>query len=494
MSVDIYFYNTLTRQKEKFTPIDPNLVRMYTCGPTVYRDVHLGNFRTYIMADLVRRVLSYNGYRVKKIQNITDVGHMRRNEDNPEVFDPVIKAALESGKTPLEITQTYTRQFWEDSRRLNIIDADVYPKASEHIEEIIFMVEELMKKGYAYDTGENIYFNVGKHLSYGKLSGNTLEKMDKLLEAVRVASETDKSDSADFVLWKRVSPDYLMKWDSPWGLGSPGWHIECSAMSIKYLGKHFDIHTGGEDNIFPHHEDEIAQSEAFSGGKFVNHWLHGGHLTVNGEKMARRRGNVYLVTDLISKGFNPLAFRYLTFNSYYRSKMNFTWEALSAVQRALDKLYDLFGLGRPSDQDPTHGVERDNHGLPGAVSVNPVSLSAERLIGCAEFEERFLAAVNDDLDLPKALSVVWELVKSTYPPSAKKASLLKFDSVLGLGFSRIATATLTISQEIQRLVTQREEARQLGDFVRADELRRQIGEAGFQIDDTPDGSKVKKGV
>ncbi len=489
--MDICFYNTLTRRKEKFSPIKPDLVRMYTCGPTVYRDVHLGNFRTYIMADLVRRVLSSNGYSVKKVQNITDVGHMRRNEDSPEVFDPVIKAALESGKTPLEITQTYTRQFMQDSQRLNIIDADVYPKASEHIEEIILMVKELMKKGYAYDTGENIYFDVGKHLSYGKLSGNTLERMDKLLEAVRVASETDKSDSADFVLWKRVSPDYLMKWDSPWGLGSPGWHIECSAMSIKFLGKHFDIHTGGEDNIFPHHEDEIAQSEAFSGEKFVNHWLHGGHLTVNGEKMARRRGNVYLVDDLLSKGFNPLAFRYLTFNSYYRAKMNFTWESLAASAKALGRLYEILAPQPYPLQGPDPGSGSDNQALESSNSANTVSLISEHLIGCAEFEEKFLAAVNDDLDLPKALSIVWELVKSDYPVSAKKASLLKFDSVLGLSLGAQPRSEIIIPAAVRQLVEDREKERRIGNFEVSDKIRVQVEQLGFTIKDGPTGPQVR---
>ena len=469
--MDLYFYNTLTRQKEKFVPIDPGQVKMYTCGPTVYRDIHIGNLRTYIMADLVRRVLEYNGYSVKKIQNITDVGHMRRNEENQEAFDPVIKSALERGKSPLEITSSYTDQFLQDSRRLNIVDADLYPKASDHIPQIIQIVKDLLAKGIAYDTGENIYFNVGQFAAYGRLSGNTLEKSEKLLEAVRVASETDKSDSADFVLWKRVDQSYLMKWESPWGLGTPGWHIECTAMSIQYLGRHLDIHTGGEDNIFPHHEDEIAQSEAWTGEKFVNYWLHGGHLLTDGEKMARRRGNVYLVQDIVDRGLSPLAFRYLTLTAGYRSKMNFTWEALEGSQRALDRLC--------------------------AIAASPPDLPASSpdtgpLIGCAEFEERFLKAVGDDLDLPKALSIVWELVKSDYPVRAKRASLLRFDRVLGLGLDKSSIPVYQIPSEVADLVKQREEARSEKNFDFSDTLRRKVEDLGFTIEDGPSGPKVHK--
>ncbi|MCL5004016.1 MAG: cysteine--tRNA ligase [Patescibacteria group bacterium] len=484
--MDIYIYNTLTRQKEKFVPVDPNLVRMYTCGPTVYRDVHIGNYRTYLMADFARRVLEYNGYRVKKIQNITDVGHMRRNETNPEAFDPVIMAALESGRKPLEITQSYTEQFLADNERLNIQPADVYPKASDHIEEIIEVVKELLNKGFAYDSGENIYFDVKKFKDYGELSGNTLTKMEKLLEAVRVASETDKTDSADFVLWKRVDPQYLMKWDSPWGLGTPGWHIECTAMSLKYLTSVFsdrlpdnrihltiDLHTGGEDNIFPHHEDEIAQSESFTGQKFVNIWLHGGHLTVEGEKMARRRGNVFLVQDLVDRGFDPLSFRYLTMTSYYRSKMNFTWDSLAASQKALDKIYQLVKSGPAPIQhsDPSYAKE-------------------QVLIGCAEYEQRFLEAVNDDLNMPKALAVVWDLVKSDYPLSAKKASLFKFDKVLGLRLKETSEKPEEVPSGVLQLVEERENSRNNKEFARADELRGKIEDLGFTVEDTPKGPKI----
>src|SRR3989344_8141741 len=325
---DIFLTNTLTRKKEKFMPIKKGQVGIYTCGPTVYRDIHIGNFRTYLMADILKRALIYSGFKVKHIKNITDVGHMRTDDASDAAFDPVITEALKQGKTPQEIAETYTKQFFEDEKKLNILPANEYPKATAHIKEMIELTKILLDKGYAYETSGTVYLNVKKFKNYGKLSGNTLNKMDKLLEAVRVATETDKKDSADFALWKKAEKGRTLKWDSPWGEGFPGWHIECSAMSMKYLGPSFDIHTGGEDNIFPHHEDEIAQSEAATGKKFVNFWLHGGFLLVDREKMARRKGNVFTISTIEEKGFNPLAFRYLVLTTHYRSRLNFTWKSL----------------------------------------------------------------------------------------------------------------------------------------------------------------------
>src|SRR4030067_3010449 len=347
---EIYLTNTLTRKKEKFVPIKKGEVGIYSCGPTVYRDIHIGNLRTYLAADILKRILIYNGYEVNHIKNITDVGHMRTDEGQGQAFDPIIIEALEQGKTPQQIAETYTQKFFEDEKSLNILPADTFPKATEHIKEMIALTKTLLDKGYAYQTDgtvldaeggagrENteklkvskygtVYFNVKKFTDYGHLSGNTLNKMGKLLEAVRVATETDKKDSADFALWKKAEKERNLKWESPWGEGFPGWHIECSAMSMKYLGPHFDIHTGAEDNIFPHHEDEIAQSEAATGEKFVNYWIHAGFLLVNGKKMARREGNVYTINDISEKGFNPLAFRYLSLTAHHRSRLNFTWDS-----------------------------------------------------------------------------------------------------------------------------------------------------------------------
>src|SRR3989344_3703517 len=376
-------YNTLARKIEEFRPIDPSAssgqaVGIYTCGPTVYREVHIGNFRTYIGADILRRVLMYNGFRVVHIKNITDVGHMRNigNAHHRQQIDPIIEEALKMGKTPEEIAAHFTKIYLEDEKKLNILPATVYPKATDHIKEMIEIIKILISKGFAYEVGGTVYFDVKKFKNYGKLSGNTLSKMDNLLKAVRVSLETDKKDSIDFALWKNAEKDRLIKWDSPWGEGFPGWHIECSAMSIKYLGDTFDIHTGGEDLVFPHNEDEIAQSEAATGKKFANYWVHGGYLLIEGEKMSRSKGNVYAISEIEEKGFEPLSFKYLTLTVHYKSKMNFSWDGLEAAQTALNNLRNI------------------------------VSNWNKPKIGCAEYEEKFLEAINDDLNIPKAMAVV----------------------------------------------------------------------------------------
>ena len=459
-------YNTLSRKVEAFKPIDPQKVGIYTCGPTVYREVHIGNFRTYIGADILRRVLMYNDYRVIHIKNITDVGHMRRMEEGGEQIDPVIEEALREGKTPQEIAEHFTKIYLDDEKKLNILPATVYPKATDHIKEMIEIIKILLKKGYAYNVDGTVYFNVKKFKNYGKLSGNTLDKMDNLLKAVRISVETDKKDSADFALWKKAENDRLMKWDSPFGVGFPGWHIECSAMSIKYLGDTFDIHTGGEDLIFPHNEDEIAQSQGASGKKFANYWVHGGYLLVDDEKMSRSKGNIYTLSDLKKHGFEPLAFRYLTLMTHYKSKMNFTLEALAGAQTALNHLREIaLGFDNPK-------------------------------IGCAEYEERFLKAINDDLDMPKALSIVWELVKSDYPDSAKAQSLFKFDKVLGLDLERskelLKKKEEPIPDEILELVREREELRRKKRYHLADQIRHKIKKLGYDIEDLPAGKAGKK--
>ncbi len=498
---DIFLTNTLSRTKEKFGPIKKGQAGIYTCGPTVYRDIHIGNFRTYLMADILRRVLIYNGYKVKHVKNITDVGHMRTDERAGIVVDPVIAEALKQGKTPQEIAETYTKKFFEDEKRLNILPANVYPKATEHVQEMIELTKTLLNKGYAYETDGTvldaevgakrekagirsetehksfgtIYFNVKKFANYGKLSGNTLNKMDKLLKAVRVATETDKKDSADFALWKKAEKGRTLKWPSPWGEGFPGWHIECSAMSMKYLGQTFDLHTGGEDNIFPHHEDEIAQSEAATGKKFVNYWLHGGFLLVDGKKMAKREGNVYTISDLAGHGHNPLSFRYLVLTAHYRSRLNFTGKALAAAENALNNLYREISLYAGESE----------------AKIAPLRQGFEGQ-GCAEYESRFLESINNDMDMPSALSVVWELVRSDYPPGAKLKSLYKFDQVLGLDFERRALEATKIPAEIKELMSKREEARKQNDFEAADKIRKEIKALGYEVVDTKSGQKLKK--
>ena len=460
-------YNTLTRQIEDFKPISPPNVGIYTCGPTVYREVHIGNFRTYLMSDFLRRSLEYNGFNVTHIKNITDVGHMRRLDQGHHAIqiDPIIKEALDQGKTPQEIANYYTDIYLKDEENLNIKKATKYPKASEHVKEMIEIIKILLKKDLAYETEGTVYFNVKKFKTYGQLSGNTLDKMDKLLKAVRVSVETDKKDSVDFALWKKAEKGRLMKWDSPWGEGFPGWHIECSAMRIKYLGDTIDIHTGGEDLIFPHHEDEIAQSEGASGVRFVNYWLHGGYLLVDNEKMSRSKGNVYTIGDLEKKGFDALSFRYLTMMTHYRTKMNFTFEALQGAQTALNRLRaDIANWEKPK-------------------------------IGCAEYEQRFLEAINNDLNMPEALSIVWELVKSDYPTSAKAESLFKFDEVLGLGLaetkpSAISNQPSEVPQKVMTMVKEREDLRRQKRYHLSDQLRNKIKKMGYNVIDTEKGSFV----
>ena len=469
-------YNTLTRKIEDFKPIDSQKVGIYTCGPTVYREVHIGNFRTYIGADILRRVLMYRGHRVVHIKNITDVGHMRNtgtdhgSAGSPQVkqIDPIIEEALREGKTPQEIAEHFTKLYLGDEKKLNILPATVYPKATENVAEMIEIIKVLVKKGFAYEVDGTVYFNVKKFKNYGKLSGNTLSKMDNFLKAVRVSLETDKKDSIDFALWKKAGRDRLIKWDSPWGVGFPGWHIECSAMSIKYLGDTFDIHTGGEDLIFPHHEDEIAQSEAATGRKFANYWVHGGYLLVSEEKMSRSKGNVYTVSDIEKKKFDPLAFRYLTLTIHYKSKMNFTFKALEAAQTALNHLREI------------------------------VSQYDAPKIGCAEYEERFLEAINDDLNIPKALGIVWELVKSDYPTSARAESLFKFDKILGLDLENakdyIKKEEEPIPQKIAELIEEREELRKKKRYHLADQVRHRIKKLGYDIQDNDGGSMTIKKI
>ncbi|MBI2622071.1 cysteine--tRNA ligase, partial [Candidatus Microgenomates bacterium] len=373
---------------------------------------------------------------------------------------------------PQQIAEYYTELFWQDEKKLNILPPERYTKATEHIEEMIAMIKTLVSKGFAYEIGGTVYFDVKKFKNYGRLSGNTLDKMDKLLRAVRISVETDKKDSADFALWKKAEEGRAASWNSPWGRGFPGWHIECSAMSMKYLGETLDIHTGGEDNVFPHHEDEIAQSEGVSGKQFVRYWVHTKFLLIDGQKMARSKGNVYTISDLEERGFTALDFRFLTLMTHYRAKMNFTWEALSGAQTALNRLREeVEGWSEPK-------------------------------IGCAEFEQKFQEAINDDLNMPEALAVMWKLVKSDYPTSAKAESLFKFDQVLGLDLKRKLETTLRQSSgqgnkklevpvEVVRLVQEREELRRQKRFHLADQLRNKIKKMGYQIEDDDENGKTR---
>ncbi|MCE2464106.1 MAG: cysteine--tRNA ligase [Dehalococcoidia bacterium] len=455
-------YNTLSKRVEEITTLEPGVVRMYTCGPTVYRYAHIGNLRTYLMADWIRRILEHGGYKVIHAKNITDVGHMRQ-EMLETGGDKVILAALAEGKTPEEIAQFYADTFHRDESKLNILPAHHFPWATDHVQEMIAVIERLFENGYAYQAGDNVYFDVSKFSDYGKLSGNV---QAGLMEGVRSEVDPLKRDPRDFTLWKTAEPGREMKWDSPWGEGFPGWHIECSAMSTKYMGEQLDVHTGGVDNIFPHHEDEIAQSEAAFGKPFVRHWVHGQHLLADGVKMAKSAGNEFILDDLEQRGFDPMSFRYLCLTLRYRHRMNFTFSALKAAERALTSLRDRVWEWR---------------NLP---------LLAKQPEEAEEWKARFTNAVNDDLDLPGGLGLTWATVRSGLPDQAKLSLLLDFDRILGLRLGDVP-ARYDLPGEIQSTVAERTGLRQQADYQRADELRSVISSHGYIVGDGMSETKVR---
>jgi cysteinyl-tRNA synthetase len=454
----IRLYNSLTRQVEPLEPITPGRVTIYTCGSTVYRYAHIGNLRTYLFGDLLRRTLEYLGYDVLYVKNITDVGHMRETGE-----DPILLAAEHEGKSPIAIAEFYTEAWLEDERLLNIRPPDVMPKATDHIAEMLTLTSTLLESGLAYEVGGNVYFDVSAFPAYGQLSG---QRVDEMRSGTRVDVEPDKRDAVDFALWKRAEPDRLMKWPSPWGDGFPGWHIECSAMSMKYLGERFDIHTGGIDLKFPHHEDEIAQSEGATGHRVVNAWMHGEFLTLDDAKMARSVGNVIRVTDLPSKGFQPLDFRYLALTAHYRSKLDFTYDAMQAAAAGLRRL-------RRAVSD-------------GAADETRVDLSAEPMAG---YRARFVEAISDDLAMPKAIAVAHVVAADgDLAPGARRGLLLDFDQVLGLDLDAPAEA---VGRELPagaaELLERRAAARAAGDYETSDALRSELSEIGVEVRDTPEG-------
>ncbi|MGB2693997.1 MAG: cysteine--tRNA ligase [Dehalococcoidia bacterium] len=447
----LQLYNTLTRRKEPFASLEPGRVGIYSCGPTVYRDVHIGNLRTYLLADWLRRVLESRGFAVTHVKNITDVGHMRQEMlDRGE--DKVIAAAVAAGKTPEQIAESYTQSFLRDESALGIKPAHVFPRATEHVEQMIAITQRLIERGLAYEVEGNVYFDVARFPAYGQLSGNTGEA---LLEGVRAEADPLKRDPRDFALWKAAEPGRAMKWPSPWGDGFPGWHIECSAMSTHHLGERFDIHTGGVDNVFPHHEDEIAQSEGALGHQVVSQWVHGQHLLVDGLKMAKSTGNVYTLPDLQVRGFDPFAFRYLCATVHYRHRLNFTFPSLRAAAVGLNRLRQEAFLAVQSSNGNGGRGER--------------------------WEEAFGEALEDDLHLPRALAIVWQLVRSDAPAGVKARLLHAFDQVLG--FDLFATAS-DVPKAVRVLVDERQELRKRAAFDEADALRQRIAAAGFQVRDT----------
>ena len=464
--MDIYFYNTLTRQKDKFIPIDKNEVKIYSCGPTVYKDATIGNMRTNIFQDVLRRVLKYNGYKIKHVMNITDVGHLVSDGDEGE--DKMIKSAKEEHKTPLEIAEHYTKLFFQDLKDLNIEMPEIICKATEHIPEMLEYVKKLVKNGYAYETSTAIYFDISKLDKYPILSNLDIEEQKA---GARVDVDPEKRNPYDFALWIKAPENHLMKWDSPWGPSYPGWHIECSAMGQKYLGEQFDIHTGGIDLIPTHHENEIAQSKGACGKIPANYWLHGEYLLINGGKMSKSLGNVYLIKDIKDRGYDPIVYKLLCYSCSYRIKLNFTWEGMEATSKSLNRL-------RNGYKTHIEGKEK---------------LDEEDRKRLEEIEHNFHEAINDDMNMPLAMSYVWEAVRYNKKSPEVADSLLKFDTVLGLKVDKEPEQEeIEIPQEVLDLMKQRKQARQEKNWTESDRLRDLIKEKGYEVKDTKDGMDISK--
>ncbi|MFA6077663.1 MAG: cysteine--tRNA ligase [Candidatus Paceibacterota bacterium] len=460
----IRIYNTLIRDKAFFEPIHEGEVYMYHCGPTVYDYAHIGNMRAYVFADILRRTFEWNKYKVKQIINITDVGHPSSDEDDGE--DKIETASQREHKSAEEVAKFYTDIFFSDLKKLNVNTTDtIFPRASEHIPEQIELVRILEEKGFAYKTSKGIYFDTMKFPDYGKLA---LLDIKNLREGARVEINPEKRNPTDFSLWK-FSPTpgvRQQEWDSPWGIGFPGWHIECSAMSMKYLGNHFDIHTGGVDHISVHHTNEIAQSEAATGEHLANYWMHSAFLSIDGQKMSKSIGNFTTLTDIEKSGISPLAFRYFLLGTNYRMPLNFTWSALSGAEKALLGIYreaSLFPKGGTVDED---------------------------------FSSRFKDVINNDFNTPQALALIFELLRSPLPPETKFATLLEFDKVLGLDIENSQVVTTIPDEEVpipvKNLIDEREIARAKKDFERSDLIRTEIAKLGYLVDDSAEGPKVTK--
>ncbi|MEM0465934.1 MAG: cysteine--tRNA ligase [Candidatus Pacearchaeota archaeon] len=449
-------YNTLGRKKQIFKPINPPYVGMYSCGPTVYSYQHIGNLRCYIFSDILKRVLLYNGYNVKHVINVTDVGHLTSDADEGE--DKIEKAALKEGKKASEISKYYFNIFREDLKKVNVIEPEIWSWASEHIKEQIELIKKLEEKGYTYRTSDGIYYDTNKFIDYGKLALLSKEG----LKAGKRVDMGEKRNKTDFALWKfSVKPGIRQQeWNSPWGIGFPGWHIECSAMSSKYLGEQFDIHTGGEDHIPIHHTNEIAQSEAAFGKKpWVKYWLHCAFLLSKGEKVSKSKGGLYTISELLEKGYKPLDYRYFCLTAHYRSQLDFSLEKLDNAKNTYQRLKNICS--------EIKNDEKTNE----------------------KYLKDFQKAINDDLNIPAALAVLWKLIRDE-KAQGKFYTIEKMDSVLGLDL--LKKEEIEIPDEVKKLIKEREDARKKKDFKKSDELRNEIKNLGFKIDDTKEGTKVSK--
>ena len=451
-------YNTLTRKKEDFLPLEGNTVRMYSCGPTVYSYAHIGNLRAYLFMDLLRRVLKYNGYELKHVMNITDVGHLTSDADEGE--DKMEKAAKAQNKSPWEIAAMYTEEFFKDFGRLNIDKPEIIAKATEHITEMLEYAQEIVKNGYGYETSNGIYFDISKLDTYGMLSGISLEDQ---LAGARIAVDDEKRSPLDFAIWIKAPENHIMKWESPWGMSYPGWHLECSAMGRKYLGDVFDIHTGGEDHIPIHHENEIAQAKGATGKIPAKWWMHVAFLTVDGGKMSKSLGNCYRIEELKEKGFDPLAYRYFCLNSHYKSKLNFTFDGLKSAQTALNRLRS--------------GVKQHFEGN--------ANVSAEEI---NKYKEQFSEAINDDLNAPKALAILWEVIRKEEKSKEYLELIKDFDRVLGLDLdiekiNNLPSEEEELSDEVKALIEERNIARANKNWSEADRIRDILTGMGVKISD-----------
>ena len=468
----MFFYNTLSKKKEEFKPIDKNEVRMYSCGPTVYNYAHIGNLRTYIFMDILSKTIRKNGYNLKHVMNITDVGHLVSDADDGE--DKMQKASERENKSPYEIADFYTKAFLRDLKKLNIRKPDIIAKATEHIPEMIDYVQQIVDNGYAYETSSGLYFDISQLPSYGILSGKKLEGEKA---GARINIDEEKKNPFDFAIWKKAPKNHIMQWDSPWGRSYPGWHIECSAMSRKYLGEQFDIHTGGVDHIPIHHENEIAQAMGHNGKIPANYWMHGEFLLVDNGKMSKSLGNIYTIEELEDRGFDALDYRYFCLNSSYRSTLNFTFEGLKSAKKGLARLRQCVKL---------HSVSNNN--------VNDEEIN--------KYRKRFLDAMNDDLDSPNALSIIWEIARKEYK-SKKYADLIgEMDEIMGLDISiekildrehkEEEKLKNELDDDIKKLIDEREIARQHKEWEKADFIRHELEKRGIRIKDTREGMKIEK--
>ncbi len=468
-------YNTLTKQKEAFEPLYPGKVGMYTCGPTVYGKIHIGNLRAYLLADMLRRYFEYAGFEVRAIKNITDVGHLTADDvaQGDSGDDKMIAQALKEKKTPQEIAAVYEEYFHATEKKMNILPAHYFPRATGHVEQMIALIQELIAKGHAYEKNGNVFLDVTTFPDYGKLSGNTLAN---LKVGARLEEHPDKKNPWDFALWLKAPEHHLMQWASPWSTGYPGWHIECSAMSMEYLGDTFDIHTGGEDNIFPHHEAEIAQSEGVTGKPFARFWLHVRHLLADGVKMSKSKGNLYTFEDIIEKGYSAMDLRFLLLSSHYRSQMNFTWDAMDQAHANWETLENFHTRLEEYIASEVRG---------------------EEMLDIEKYRTDFDTALEDDLNTPQVMTLLFNLVKTGNKLISENAlenptDVAKFleasVNVLGL----VWTKKEALPEHIRQLAAKREEARKQKDFAQSDALREQIENEGFLIEDTSSGVKLRR--